>query len=123
MLTLIKNLTVAESYMFRDTSRNGQIDTVTFTETGVNTGIFTASVPTVFGTTKARNGKNVTFKAQAGDTLYLFYTDTLAANGGPGAAMVGKDGDHRRAYCTTYGKYIDRAWCFGSRYTCRPGFK
>ena len=87
---LNKNLTVAESYMFRDTSRNGQIDTVTFTETGVNTGIFTASVPTVFGTTKGANGKNVTFKAQAGDTLYLFYTDTLAANGGPGAAMVGK---------------------------------
>ena len=87
---LNKNVTVAESYMFRDTSRNGQIDTVTFTETGLNTGIFTASVPTVFGTTKGTNGKNVTIKAQAGDTLYLLYTDTLAANGGPGAAMVGK---------------------------------
>jgi uncharacterized repeat protein (TIGR01451 family) len=87
---LNKNVSVAETYSLRDTSRNGQIDTVTFTETGVNTGVFTASVPTVFGTTKGANGKNATFNAQAGDTLYLFYTDTLAANGGPGAALVTK---------------------------------
>jgi len=51
---------------------------------------FTASVPTVFGTTKGANGKNATFNAQAGDTLYLFYTDYTAANGGPGAALVTK---------------------------------
>ncbi len=85
---LNKNATVAETYFLRDTSSNGQIDTVLFTETGVNTGIFTASIPTTFGTTKGSNGKNVTFNTQANDTIYLTYKDTLASNGGPGSTMV-----------------------------------
>ncbi|PYS97102.1 MAG: hypothetical protein DMF50_01730, partial [Acidobacteria bacterium] len=62
-------------------SVTGESETRTYTETGVNTGIFTATVATVFGAGAGTNNDG-TFNVQSGDTLVTTYNDALTATGG-----------------------------------------
>jgi uncharacterized repeat protein (TIGR01451 family) len=62
-------------------SVTGESETRTYTETGANTGIFTASVATVFGLAAGTNNDG-TFNVKAGDTLVTTYNDALTATGG-----------------------------------------
>ncbi|KPJ78043.1 MAG: hypothetical protein AMJ54_05640 [Deltaproteobacteria bacterium SG8_13] len=59
----------------------GETEQLTFTETGVNTGVFTATVATVFGAGAGINDDG-TFNVQAGDTLSTTYSDAVTASGG-----------------------------------------
>jgi uncharacterized repeat protein (TIGR01451 family) len=77
---LNKNSSVVESYVFKDSSKNGESENVTFTETGPGTGIFTGKIPTTFGLTAGANNNGI-FNAKAGDTLTVTYHDTLRADG------------------------------------------
>ena len=59
----------------------GESETRTYTETGVNTGVFTATVATVFGAAAGTNNDG-TFNVKAGDTLTTTYNDGFTAGGG-----------------------------------------
>jgi len=59
----------------------GETETRTYTETGPNTGVFTATVATVFGAAAGTNNDG-TFNVKAGDTLTTTYNDGLTAGGG-----------------------------------------
>ena len=60
----------------------GETETVTLTETGPDTGVFTSTLPTVFGT--ASNGNDTgTLAVQATDTVTLSYNDPINALGDP----------------------------------------
>jgi uncharacterized repeat protein (TIGR01451 family) len=84
---LNKNPLTSESYTIKDSSKTGEIENLTFTETGPNTGIFTAKIPTVYGAIAGANNDGK-FNAKAGDTLILSYFDSLQANGGSGVFTV-----------------------------------
>ena len=58
----------------------GEMEAVTLTETGANTGIFTGSVPTIFGTVAGPNN-NGALSTQATDTITVTYNDALTAAG------------------------------------------
>ncbi|MEZ4868799.1 MAG: SdrD B-like domain-containing protein [Caldilineaceae bacterium] len=62
-----------ESLLQNDTS--GDRETVTLTETGANTGIFTGSIPSSI--TNGAALEDGTIKASAGDTVQVSYTDSL----------------------------------------------
>ena len=55
----------------------GEIETVTLTETGSNTGIFEGTMPTAAGTT-AGTANNGSMNTQPGDTLTVSYIDLIA---------------------------------------------
>ena len=57
-------------------------ETITLTETGSNTGIFTGTVDTQFGTASEGNLTNGLFNTQAGDTVTASYDDDLTITGG-----------------------------------------
>jgi hypothetical protein len=59
----------------------GETETLTFLETGANTGIFTATVNTVFGATAGANNDGV-FNVQAAHIITGMYNDALTAAGG-----------------------------------------
>jgi uncharacterized repeat protein (TIGR01451 family) len=59
----------------------GETELLTYTETGADTGIFTAAVATVFGFVAGTNDDG-TFNVQAGDTLSTSYFDAVTASGG-----------------------------------------
>ncbi|WP_425411106.1 Ig-like domain-containing protein [Hyphococcus sp.] len=59
----------------------GETEAVTLTETGPNTGVFTGTVATIFGTTAGANNDG-TFITQSGDTITVTYNDALTASGG-----------------------------------------
>lgn len=61
--------------------QTGESEAVTLTETGVNTGVFTAAVPTVFGTVADANN-NGQFAVSNLNTITASYNDAVAANGG-----------------------------------------
>lgn len=87
---LNRSNTIIESYTLRDSNQmTGEIENRVFTETGVNTGIFTASVPTVFGTVSNGNN-NGTFAVQKGDTITMKYYDTVVVNGSYGGLKTWK---------------------------------
>lgn len=68
---LNRNPLVAEKYILADTNKvTGEVENITFTETGVNTGVFTGSIPTVYGTTAGTNN-NGTFNVKSGDSLRI----------------------------------------------------
>ena len=84
---LNKNPLAVESYVIKDSSKTGETENLTFTETGPNTGVFSARIPTVFGLSAGTNNDG-RFNAKAGDTLILTYRDSLQANGGSGSITV-----------------------------------
>ena len=59
----------------------GENETITLTETGVDTGIFEGTVATTFGTA-AGTDDDGTFNTQSGDTVTVTYVDDLTATGG-----------------------------------------
>jgi large repetitive protein len=63
-------------------SVTGEIETVTLTETGPNTGIFAGTLPTVASLVTGTNN-NGSMNVKAGDTVVVTYADARAANGGP----------------------------------------
>jgi uncharacterized repeat protein (TIGR01451 family) len=77
---LNKDTTTVQSYALTVTSSTGETELMTFTETGVNTGIFTKKVPTVFGTTPGPNNNGI-FTVQPGDSIWVTYHDSLTAIG------------------------------------------
>lgn len=87
---LNRSSTTIETYSIRDSNQiTGEIENLTFTETDINTGIFTSSIPTVFGT--STNGNNTgTFAVQRGDTVTLKYYDTVIVNGSNGGLKTWK---------------------------------
>ncbi len=87
---LNRNSGAIETYTIRDSNQTtGEIENILFTETGINTGIFTATVPTVFGTVSNGNN-NGTFAVQKGDTITLKYYDTVIVNGTNGGLKTWK---------------------------------
>ncbi len=62
-------------------STTGESELITLTETGVATGIFFASVNTVFGTS-AETANNGTFNVQAGNSVTIQYSDAITITGG-----------------------------------------
>jgi large repetitive protein len=58
----------------------GEMESVTLTETGANTGIFTGSVATTFGAVVGPNNNGV-LSTQATDTVTVTYNDALTAAG------------------------------------------
>ncbi len=62
----------------------GGVETVSLLETGPATGIFQASLPTVFGTTPDGSGSNGSINAANGDTFTISYSDTLRDDGSTG---------------------------------------
>ena len=56
----------------------GELEAVTLTETGVNTGIFTGTLPTLFGATAGTNNSG-SLNTQATDTVTVTYSDALTA--------------------------------------------
>ncbi|MBI4865957.1 MAG: DUF11 domain-containing protein [Candidatus Wallbacteria bacterium] len=76
------NTGVAESVDITVTnSATNEFEIVTLTETGANTGIFVAALPTVQGTTAGTNDDG-SINAKKGDTLVASYLDQLRADGG-----------------------------------------
>ena len=59
----------------------GETEQRTYTETGVNTGIFSATVNTTYDTSAGTNDDG-TFNVQSGNTLSTTYNDALTATGG-----------------------------------------
>ncbi|MFI5252537.1 MAG: hypothetical protein ACHQQQ_08935 [Bacteroidota bacterium] len=74
------NPAVAESYSYTAQSSTGEIETISFTETGINSGIFSATLATVVGPTPGVNNNGV-MNIQPGDTVTVTYHDTLTAIG------------------------------------------
>ncbi len=68
-------------------SVTGESEALVYTETGVNTGIFTATVATVFGTA-AGTDDDGTFNVQAGDSLTTTYNDAISNTGGPATEIA-----------------------------------
>ncbi len=60
---------------------NGENETLTLTETGATTGVFTGTVNTVYGASAGTNDDG-TLTTQAGDTVTASYTDNPDAAGG-----------------------------------------
>ncbi|MBI2944800.1 MAG: DUF11 domain-containing protein [Candidatus Wallbacteria bacterium] len=76
------NTGVAESVDITVTnSATNEFEIVTLTETGANTGIFVAALPTAQGTTAGTNDDG-SINAKKGDTLVASYLDQLRADGG-----------------------------------------
>ncbi|MEL7447874.1 MAG: OmpA family protein [Pseudomonadota bacterium] len=65
----------------------GEIEQIELTETGTNTGVFTASLPTAIGTTADTNN-NGTMNVQSGDTVTVTYTDQIDAAGASADRMA-----------------------------------
>ena len=61
------------------TTTTGDSETVTLTETGADTGVFTGQLSTAYGTS-ATGGDN-TLQAQGSDTVTVTYTDALDSAG------------------------------------------
>ncbi len=79
---------------------NGENETLTLTETGASTGIFTGTLNTIYGASAGTNDDG-TLSTQAGDTVTASYTDSPDAAGGStlrsatGTVNGGTDGsDH-----------------------------
>ncbi|RKN05145.1 hypothetical protein D7036_11190, partial [Aquimarina sp. BL5] len=68
----------------------GENETITLTETGPDTGIFTGTVATTFGTA-AGTDDDGTFNTQAGDTVTVTYDDVLDASGNDPVAVTDTD--------------------------------
>ncbi|QCE40326.1 gliding motility-associated C-terminal domain-containing protein [Psychroserpens sp. NJDZ02] len=68
----------------------GETETITLTETGVDTGVFEGTVDTVFGTT-AGTDEDGTFNTQPGDEVTVTYDDVLDANGADPIAVTDTD--------------------------------
>ncbi len=67
--------------VFATNLTTGEIEWVSCSETGINTGIFTATLPTAFGTTT--NGNNSgSMNVQAGNTVRATYNDAMISTGG-----------------------------------------
>jgi uncharacterized repeat protein (TIGR01451 family)/fimbrial isopeptide formation D2 family protein len=77
----------AEYYSFQIVSTTGETETFTFMETGVNTGILTFKIPTVYDTAAGTNN-NGFFTVEPGDTLTLTYLDSLNALGTSGTVST-----------------------------------
>ncbi len=58
----------------------GEIETITLTETGANTGVFTGALPTTFATT-AGTSNNGNMNAQEGNTITATYEDYETTSG------------------------------------------
>ncbi|MFA5833962.1 MAG: hypothetical protein WDA22_10855 [Bacteroidota bacterium] len=87
---LNRHSTLIESYSIRDSNQvTGEIENLIFTETGVNSGIFTSTVPTVFGISAGTNNDG-TFTIQKGDTITLKYYDSVIVNGTNGGLKTWK---------------------------------
>jgi uncharacterized repeat protein (TIGR01451 family) len=85
---LNRDTTVAESYSIRDSSvTTGEVETITVTETGIKTGIFTVKLPTQFGLTAGTSNDGI-FSVKNGDSLRVTYRDTMLVNGGPGGNII-----------------------------------
>ncbi|MCU0454113.1 MAG: hypothetical protein MUE68_10690 [Bacteroidetes bacterium] len=81
---LNRNPSVVETYSIPDTNRvTNERETIVFTETGANTGIFTGKIATQFGLTAGANF-NGSFNVKALDSLALRYRDTVNAAGQDG---------------------------------------
>ena len=63
-------------------SVTGEIETVTLTETGPNTGVFSGTLPTVAGLVAGANNSG-SMNVKAADTVVVTYADARTANGGP----------------------------------------
>tara|TARA_R110002012_G_scaffold311141_1_gene520411 strand:- start:2418 stop:5834 length:3417 start_codon:yes stop_codon:yes gene_type:complete len=60
--------------------QTGETETITLTETGVDTGIFEGTVGTEYGINAGANDDGI-FNTQAGDTVTVTYDDELDSNG------------------------------------------
>ncbi|WP_405250311.1 beta strand repeat-containing protein [Dokdonia sp. Asnod3-C12] len=60
--------------------QTGETETITLTETGVDTGVFEGTVNTVFGDIAGTDNDGI-FNTQAGDTVTVTYDDELDSNG------------------------------------------
>jgi uncharacterized repeat protein (TIGR01451 family) len=79
---------VAESLTpITSNSSTGESELLTYTETGIDTGVFTASVNTVFGLTAGVDNDGA-FNVQAGETLVTIYNDAVSDTGGPAVAIA-----------------------------------
>ncbi|QXP61455.1 carboxypeptidase regulatory-like domain-containing protein [Olleya sp. HaHaR_3_96] len=68
----------------------GESEIVTLTETGADTGVFTGTVDTVFGTTGGTDNDG-TINTQTGDTVTVTYDDVLDADGNDPVAVTDTD--------------------------------
>lgn len=72
------NLSVPDTVTVVLTSGVGDTETITLTETGANTGIFTASIPSDTGAVASEDG---TLQVAYGDTITATYNDAVDADG------------------------------------------
>ena len=68
----------------------GEIEIITLTETGPDTGVFTGTVDTTFGTVAGTDNDGV-FNTQAGDTVTVTYDDELDTAGNDPAPITDTD--------------------------------
>lgn len=71
---------IAESYVYETISSKGEIENCTFTETGLNTGIFIAGIRTIYGTSSGTNNDGI-YVVAPGDSIFATYLDSLTAGG------------------------------------------
>ena len=60
----------------------GETENVTLSETGANTGVFTGSLPTTFGTVSDGDSNNASMNADTADVVQITYVDTNTVGGG-----------------------------------------
>jgi uncharacterized repeat protein (TIGR01451 family) len=77
---LNKLAAVVEAYTYSTHSSKGEEENLTFTETGVNTGIFTTGIRTIFGVTPGVNN-DYNYIVSPGDTIFATYIDSLTESG------------------------------------------
>ncbi len=85
------NVGVAETIIVAVTNdATGEIENITLTETGVNTGVFSATVATVYGATAGTDDDGV-FNTKTTDTVAVTYDDNLDADGNNPVAITATD--------------------------------
>ena len=83
------NVNTAQSVSVNVTNlSNGDVESVILTETGTNTGIFRNTSPLPMSSTGVTNKFDGTLRSQAGQFLYVAYTDPVSTNSGYANATV-----------------------------------
>ncbi len=104
------NPNVAETFsvVVRNTT-TGDLETVTLTETGMNTGVFrNSSAPLAASATGGLNQQDGILNARAGDSLQAEYSDTLYPESCTANASVAYAGKTKKLYLSDPSQSMDR---------------